>query len=104
LRAAYSRDWPGPIRQRTKQGFGAPMQSWLSHPTVAPLVQEHLIRPGCPLADLIDRSEIQRAVADRGHRAWIYLVLALWLDSRKTAGAVPDPVPNAVRIGADSPC
>src|SRR5262249_50460569 len=43
LRAAYSRDWPGPIRQRTKQGFGAPMQSWLSHPTVAPLVQEHLI-------------------------------------------------------------
>src|SRR5437773_1191163 len=81
---------PAAIRRRSKQGFGAPVRSWLVHPTVAPLVQEHLVRPGGRLAGLIDPTEIQRAAAAGGQRAWIFLVLALWLDSRKTPGALPD--------------
>lgn len=80
LRSACSDLWPASIRERGKQGFGAPVRHWLGQPAVATL-WNRVAQPNSPLLALLPGV---RNVANelRPQRKWTLLCLGLWLERR----------------------
>ncbi|MFZ4432477.1 MAG: asparagine synthase (glutamine-hydrolyzing) [Microthrixaceae bacterium] len=78
LRRSFSSLWPESVRDRRKQGFGSPMQSWLALPAVQDLRSAYLRDPASPLFDLVERDAVERLSADEDQRTWNLLVLAIW--------------------------
>lgn len=87
LREAFARTWPARVRNRPKQGFGAPVHAWLRRPRFDELVRDHLDDPRSPLFDLVDFAGSRPYVAGRGYACWILLVLATWLEAQARGGA-----------------
>jgi asparagine synthase (glutamine-hydrolysing) len=80
LRAACESLWPPSIRQRSKQGFGAPVRAWLDLPEVKELWAS-AIHPDGPLVALLPG--LSQIVSDlRPQRKWTLLCLAQWLEAR----------------------
>ncbi|HUO07625.1 MAG TPA: asparagine synthase (glutamine-hydrolyzing) [Phycisphaerae bacterium] len=80
LRRAFSDLWPASVKNRSKQGFGAPVAGWLQRPDVAALAAPRLHDPHHPLFQLIPFDACRIAVERRNFQAWALLVLALWLE------------------------
>lgn len=83
LRRAYSDAWPTELRQRGKQGFGAPVGEWLNLPRVHELKTAYLDNPASDLYSLIPFAGSRRFVRQNNCRTWALLVLALWLERYK---------------------
>jgi asparagine synthase (glutamine-hydrolysing) len=90
LREAYLIDWPPSVRGRTKQGFGAPIRSWLASPAIQNLIGRHVLDPSAPIHDLLRLSRSEEAVRESRHRGWILLVLSLWLAGRGASLRSPE--------------
>lgn len=78
MREAFARDWPAELRDRPKQGFGAPVSSWLKRPDVRAII-DRVLKPGSVFADAMPQRAQQLRTA-RGQDAWQLLCLALWLE------------------------
>jgi asparagine synthase (glutamine-hydrolysing) len=78
LRRAFGAEWPGVVRDRRKQGFGAPMARWLALPDIHDLKMAHLGDRRSALFDLVDYDAVQPFVADNDQRTWSLLMLSLW--------------------------
>lgn len=78
LRRAFSDLWPDSVRDRPKQGFGAPMQDWLALPDVVELKRAQLADPASALFDLVDHAAVQPFVDGNDQRTWNLLMLAIW--------------------------
>jgi asparagine synthase (glutamine-hydrolysing) len=78
LRDSCGHLWPESVRQRSKQGFGAPIAAWLRRPEVTGLVRR-VCGAGHPLEHLIPGA---RATLSPKHpqRTWTILCLGLWLE------------------------
>jgi asparagine synthase (glutamine-hydrolysing) len=84
LRRAMERDWPAAIRNRSKQGFGAPMAEWLAHPDMRELSRESLESSHSRLFDVLDRAGVRQLLAKGAPiQRWALLALALWLQNRQ---------------------
>jgi asparagine synthase (glutamine-hydrolysing) len=79
LRAAFADKWTESIRNRGKQGFGAPVQEWLQKPDFQQLIGDLLKNPGNKLYDYIDFDTAQPFTEKPTYQTWILLVLSLWL-------------------------
>lgn len=80
LRECYGRFWTDAIREKRKQGFGAPVEDWLKLPGVARLKTQVLDDPGHALFSLIPFNA-SRAYARRdNYQTWILVTLGLWLE------------------------
>jgi asparagine synthase (glutamine-hydrolysing) len=80
LRKAYGHAWPGSIRARGKQGFGAPVSQWLKRESVRALKQSHLSDPGRKIFEVISFEHSRRIVQQDDYQTWILLVLAMWME------------------------
>ena len=88
LRRSCSDLWPASVRDRSKQGFGSPMQSWLALPDVVELKAAYLRDPASPLFDLVERDAVAAYVDGNDQRTWNLLVLAVWwAHARSRTGA-----------------
>nr|MCU0981324.1 asparagine synthase C-terminal domain-containing protein [Pirellulaceae bacterium] len=82
LRASCADLWPPSIRDRGKQGFGAPIGAWLRRPDVRGLMNR-VCTPGSPLTELLPGLPAQRSRVERhAQAAWNLLCLGLWLEKR----------------------
>src|SRR5437879_4932111 len=79
LRQSCSDLWPVMVRQRSKQGFGAPIRHWLDRPDVRALTQRVCAR-GHPLAAILPGAGT--VPERRPHLCWAVLCLGLWLERR----------------------
>src|SRR5690606_11060764 len=70
LRRAFGHLWPDTVRNRPKQGFGAPMQDWLALPDVDELKRSHLVDPASALFDLVDEAAVRPFVEANDQRTW----------------------------------
>src|SRR5262249_35707661 len=84
LRQACADLWPDAIKNRPKQGFGAPIQSWLRRPAVQHLAQR-VQRPGSPLSLLLPGVRSWWSRQTHPQAMWNLLVLGLWLEKPPTA-------------------
>lgn len=82
LRDACGDLWPTAIRNRKKQGFGAPVVQWMRHPAMASLWSRVTVDDS-PLTTLLPGI---RDVETRGRfdpqQRWTLLQLGLWLEKR----------------------
>jgi len=78
LRRAFGHLWPDTVRNRPKQGFGAPMQDWLALPDVDELKRSHLVDPASALFDLVDEAAVRPFVEANDQRTWNLLMLSVW--------------------------
>jgi asparagine synthase (glutamine-hydrolysing) len=80
LREACGRLWPQLVRARGKQGFGAPIWTWLQRPDVRILI-ERVSRPTSPLLTLLPG--LASTWPRLSHQQqWTVLCLGLWLERR----------------------
>jgi asparagine synthase (glutamine-hydrolysing) len=80
LRLAYAAQWPEMIRNRHKQGFGAPVGRWLRTSSLDALRHDTLDQPHSRLFDLLPFDRVQKYLRDNDYKTWILLVLALWME------------------------
>jgi asparagine synthase (glutamine-hydrolysing) len=80
LRQGYADTWPPAIRNRSKQGFGAPVDCWLKHDSVRALKEKYLGKPDQKIFSLLPYGSMRDYVERDDYRTWILLVLAMWLE------------------------
>lgn len=80
LRQCYGRYWTEAIREKRKQGFGAPVGEWLKLAGVARLKSKVLDNPGHALFSLVPFQASRAYVAKDNYQTWILLMLGLWLE------------------------
>jgi asparagine synthase (glutamine-hydrolysing) len=86
LRAAYSNEWPKEIRCRSKQGFGAPVDSWLKEDRMRQLAGDLLHNPISQINDFVDLKSLNAAPGTlSAQQKWTLLCLAVWLKVRPVA-------------------
>jgi asparagine synthase (glutamine-hydrolysing) len=80
LREACGDLWPEVVRNRSKQGFGAPVREWIRRPDVQSLIQR-VCTPNGPLRTLLPgvRFLFQHL---NPQQVWTVLCLGLWLEKR----------------------
>jgi asparagine synthase (glutamine-hydrolysing) len=83
LRAAFQDAWPPSVRNRRKQGFGAPVTEWLRDPGVVSLIERHLLGKSAALGAIISPERLRALVARASsYQLWGLLVLGIWCDAR----------------------
>lgn len=88
LRRACSDLLPAEVLDRPKQGFGAPLETWLAEPAVADLVRAELGDPGAPIFDLLDPDGVAPYLERADQRLWNLLTVALWWRHHRKDAAV----------------
>jgi asparagine synthase (glutamine-hydrolysing) len=83
LRRAMENLWPPSVRTRGKQGFGAPVNQWLTADSVAALKEEYLNDCRQQLFSLLPFESTRSAANHNDYKTWILLVLALWMDKHE---------------------
>lgn len=81
MREAFSGSWPAIVKQRPKQGFGAPLGVWLQRESVQSLMREYLQDPRKKIFQIIPFGASNQVAATSSRKAWALLILALWLES-----------------------
>jgi asparagine synthase (glutamine-hydrolysing) len=71
---------PKEIIQRKKQGFGAPLNLWLSYPAVEKLVSGILMNPKSKIYKYFDYENVSNVVNKSNLKKWNFFSLALWLE------------------------
>ncbi len=78
LREAFADLLPPEVVTRPKQGFGSPMDRWLTDPAVSELVRCELTDASSPVAELLDPEALARYATGTGQQTWTLLTVALW--------------------------
>ena len=71
---------PDNIVKRNKQGFGAPVTSWLRSSSLQQLKNEYLKTANKIIFDFIDYAQTQKIIEQDNYNTWILLVLSLWME------------------------
>lgn len=82
LREAFEGRWPESLRQRGKQGFGAPVREWLARPEFRDLKQEYLGRSSQTVHSLLGSDFVDRVAPRDDNGTWALLMLAIWLNRK----------------------
>jgi asparagine synthase (glutamine-hydrolysing) len=80
LREAFKNDWPEEIRNREKQGFGAPIKEWLKLPSFIELKNKYLSDKNRKMFETIDFDQCQKITNKDNYQTWILLTLSVWLE------------------------
>ena len=81
LREAFSSYWPNSVKDRSKQGFGAPLNRWLQQDSVRLLKHEYLDNPRRKIFQLIPYEATHQLLLNGdAKKIWMLLVLALWVE------------------------
>lgn len=83
MRRAYETHWPASIRDRSKQGFGSPVEDWMRQADMRDLEARLLSDRSSVLYDHVS-FDACRALAGRTSVKWGLLVLGMWLDGQTT--------------------
>ncbi|OGM91140.1 asparagine synthase (glutamine-hydrolyzing) [Candidatus Wolfebacteria bacterium RIFCSPLOWO2_01_FULL_38_11] len=81
LRQAVSNLWTASIRKRSKQGFGGPVNKWLSQDkSLKTLKENYLNNPKRKIFDLISFKNTREIIKKNKYKTWTLLVLSLWME------------------------
>ena len=77
---AFGNLLPSAIKKRHKQGFGAPVNSWLKTGSLQQLKNDHLQNANNRIFGLIDFEATQKMICQGDYHTWILLNLSLWME------------------------
>ena len=82
LRDTFGDLWTPDIRNRPKQGFGAPVNTWLELPSVKGLVHDFLEKKSAPIYNIFDFNTVRPYLNHNNYHKWTLLVLSVWMATR----------------------
>lgn len=82
MQDALSRYWPDELKGRRKQGFGAPIDTWVKQKKVTDLFND-VFSPGSRLTALLPGLHTHKP--KNIYNQWILMVLGLWLEENKVS-------------------
>jgi len=85
LREAYGAAWTPSIRTRTKQGFGASVETWLKQPRLMEMKRCILENSQHPICQIIDYDHLNLYREKDNYQTWLLLVLGVWLEKHPCA-------------------
>ena len=77
---AFKNRLPANILKRQKQGFGAPVSTWLKSDSLKRLKKEYLQDRSKKVFDFIDYEQTKKITEQDNYNTWILLVLSLWME------------------------
>ena len=80
LRMAYQRYWTKKIRKRKKQGFGAPIDTWLQDESVIKIRKFYLEDRNRKIFSILSYDRTRKYL-NNNYKTWILLNLSLWLEN-----------------------
>ena len=83
MRETFKDLWTDDIRDRKKQGFGAPVGKWLQQNKMKDLKRHFLENKNNPVFELINFDQAQTISAKDNYQTWILLTLATWMQQQK---------------------
>ena len=83
MREAFSPLWPESIHNRPKQGFGAPVESWLKREDMRRLKEEYLHDTNKKIYSFLDYHEVKNYIEEDNYQTWIFLVLSIWMETHE---------------------
>jgi asparagine synthase (glutamine-hydrolysing) len=84
LRAAFEETWTPSIRARSKQGFGAPINKWLTEDeSIVQLKKQYLENRSGKIYKILPFDKVQPMLAKNDYRTWAFLELALWAETHE---------------------
>ena len=81
MREACKSLWPQSVQKRSKQGFGAPVEKWLTLPGVGELKKQYLFNSNAKLWSIIPFASSQEVIKKNNYQTWILLVLSMWAET-----------------------
>lgn len=81
LREAYSKSWTGEIQKRSKQGFGAPVDKWLTRNKMEDLKRSYLFDKRNKIYNLLSYDEVRKYYEGNNYQTWILLALSIWMEN-----------------------
>ena len=81
LRKAFEDKWTNNIRTRKKQGFGAPVNSWLKQKDVQLLKADYLEKDNLKIYNLLDKATVKKFIHKDDYQTWTLLVLSMWMEA-----------------------
>ena len=79
LRQAYQNAWTDSIRERGKQGFGAPVDRWLKQKSMAILKDEYF-KKHQTIFSYVSFNAAKKYFFKDNYQTWILLVLSIWFE------------------------
>ena len=83
LRRSYEKYWPEEITKRKKQGFGAPVERWLSLRSVENLLDEYLFKKDRKIYGLLPFDFCKQYFNPLNYKTWILLNLSIWMEKHE---------------------
>lgn len=77
MRDCFSHLWPESVKNRSKQGFGSPVVTWLADSSVTALKRD-VFSPGAKIYSLLDKDLISNNMDRLDMNGWAMLNLAVW--------------------------
>lgn len=77
---AFGNMLPATIKKRNKQGFGAPVNTWLKTVAMQQLKKDYLQNSNNKIFGLIDFNATQKIIQQDDYNSWILLNLSLWME------------------------
>ena len=87
LRKSFGDKLPEDILNKTKQGFGAPVNQWLKMPLMEELTNKYLKNKNMKIYDFLDYSQIQQYL-NYTYKHWNLLVLSIWFEKVYTKNSL----------------
>jgi asparagine synthase (glutamine-hydrolysing) len=79
MRAAFSKHWPESVVQRSKQGFGAPMERWMKDKDMTEYFA-HVFSSNAKIYQYMPKSFIDSHINSSALKRWTLFCLAAWLE------------------------
>ena len=79
MRESFGHLWPANIRDRNKQGFGAPVSEWLQQKKMQQLKKDYLLNSSNKMYDWLDYKECSKYARKNNYQTWLLLTLAVWM-------------------------
>ncbi len=83
LREAYKTVLPKSIKNRSKEGFGAPVKEWLKRRDFQKLITDYLFNKDRKIYTIFDFKKTSRFISNMDQITWIFLVASLWLETHE---------------------
>lgn len=83
LREAFQQVWTQQVKNRGKQGFGAPVGQWLQEKRMRALRFEYLENNSRKIFQVLPFKEVEKIIKKDNYKTWTLLVLSLWFETHQ---------------------
>ncbi|SDW60258.1 asparagine synthase (glutamine-hydrolyzing) [Marinobacter mobilis] len=79
LRTAFAKQWPDRIKYRSKQGFGSPIEGWLTSPSLDD-AKDFYFSKDSRISKFLNPDQVQAYKNSNDSKTWALLIFSMWCE------------------------